>query len=655
MAERTTNNQRGELSTPSPFRVGLCLCFLVLALGPAAEIDDLIVNAPGQESYPEAAALILLDRRIVTINRNNSATSERYLVVKIFEDRGKDEFGEITQRYNKDGAICEVLEARTYKPDRSVVRPEKRAIADVSAPEVFDAPAYTSAMLKVVSFPALEKDAVIEYRVRVRPTKSAREDYFSGSVSFGGHTPALKREFRLVVPQGKSFASAWKNIAEPPAPQVETLAGSVTYTWAMTNTPQILREPGMPNLARLVPMLTYSSCESWRKVADKLKQEFGKGLDASSEVKRLADSLASGKSRPEAIRDIFLYVTRKIRNIPLDYGRAGFDTRKASQVLKWRYGDCRDKNCLLASLLRQAGVYSFPAALSRDADPAEAVPTADAFNWLVTIVPADSASFDPAEPSTFELLDPFAEHCRYGRVPEEDAGARALFLDGKAEGLTIASPSLNNLCVTTADLVLDADGNLSGTVTTEADGFYDRDLRSNWRDQTPTDRRRSMSQTAAGIKPGTRIDTFWFSDLSDLTQPASSVFSFSAPRYAVSQKGELSLQVPTPAVVSDPLFRITSSARRTNPVETKPPRTYTYRCNIKLPPGVKPDILPDSVSVSDTGGSSEAGWTKTAEGVSFYYTIRLLKQNYSVPEYAGLKAVADAVSRPQLRDIYFLR
>ena len=184
----------------------LSLVLVTLSFG--SEIDSLIKAAPGHDAYPEAGALILLDRRVVTVDKNNSATTERTLVVKIFEDRGRDDFGEITQKFNKDGQTVDLLEACTHKPDGTIVKPEARAISDVSAPEVADAMAYTNAMLKVVSFPALEKDAVIEYRVRVKPKKSEKEDGFSGAVRFGGLYPAEKREFTLVVPKATAFKYA---------------------------------------------------------------------------------------------------------------------------------------------------------------------------------------------------------------------------------------------------------------------------------------------------------------------------------------------------------------------------------------------------------------------------------------------------------------
>jgi hypothetical protein len=405
----------------------------------------------------------------------------------------------------------------------------------------------------------------------------------------------------------------------------------------------------MPDIERLVPVLSYSSYKNWKQVATKLRKEFDKGRVASPAVKKFSDSLAAGLSKADAARAIFLFVTQKIRTIWLDYGDAGYETHKSPDILKWKYGDCRDKNRLLISLLDVQGIPAMPIALATSADVPPGVPSPDAFDRLATLATVEGRPM---------LLDPFAECRIYGTIPTEDAGDDALLLDStstqsiKSPG---AGPNPYDQAVTTAELALDLDGDLSGTVTTATGGSYDNALRTPWRDQTPTDRKRSLARIASSIKTGAQVDSSWFSDLSDLTQPAIAGFHFAAPRYAVSQKGELSLRVPTPAVVGEDLFWFAANARRTNPVETRPARTYEYACNIKLPAGVKVDILPESVAVNDSGITARGYWARTADGVSFRFSVRIAKPDYSLAEFPRLKATADALNSPQLRDVYFLK
>lgn len=635
------------------------LRFLLLGLVPAAlclgsEIDSLIRNAPGIEQYPDAGALVLLDRRTMTVDRNNNAVTERYLVVKILDDRGRDDLGDQMQRYNKDGQVCEVLTALTHKPNGAVVKPEARAISDVSAPEVAEAPVYTNAMQKVVSFPALEKDAVIEYRVRLRPKKGAKETGFGSIVRFGGYYPALRREFRLVLPNGSKWTWAWSDpLGKVPAgagqPAVESTATGVSYAWTLDNTERIRREPASPALDAMIPRLVFSSYDSWAAVAKELTGAFGKGLVPAPDVKALATELSAGKSKPEALESIFLYVTQNIRNVNLDYGDAGYEPHAAAQVLQWKYGDCRDKNCLLIALLREAGINCFPVVLRTDRVPVQpSVPIADAFDWLATRATIDSVQY---------LLDPFAEYVRSGTVPQSDADCDGLYLDSATSELTLCdkTDAERNLSRTVADLALSMDGTLAGTVTTATDGCFDNWLRENWRDETPDERRREMAQNASYLRQGATVDSFTFSDLKDLTVPAEGWSRFTAPGFAASQKGELSLRVPMLGLAGEPVFGQATAAARRNPFNSPPERVSTYECSITLPKGAKPDILPEPYFKENQYCRASARWERTAAGVAFRQEFALKADVLSPAAYSELKAVTDALARPQLRDIYFLK
>jgi len=138
------------------------------------EIREIIKNAPSAQNYPQAGALILFDRLKLTVHPDGNTVSERHLLVKIFTDRGKENFGDIIYRYDgkRERAVVEV--ARTFRPDGTVVQCEEDAISDVSAPEVASASAYSNAMQKVVTFPAVEKNAVLEYRCKILPQQEKR-------------------------------------------------------------------------------------------------------------------------------------------------------------------------------------------------------------------------------------------------------------------------------------------------------------------------------------------------------------------------------------------------------------------------------------------------------------------------------------------------
>ena len=75
-----------------------------------------------------------------------------------------------------------------------------------------------------------------------------------------------------------------------------------------------------------------------------------------------ARELAAGKSTQEIIEALFTFVSQEIRymGITTEEEAPGYEPHDVSITFENRYGVCRDKAALLASMLRIAGVDAFP-------------------------------------------------------------------------------------------------------------------------------------------------------------------------------------------------------------------------------------------------------------------------------------------------------
>ena len=78
-----------------------------------------------------------------------------------------------------------------------------------------------------------------------------------------------------------------------------------------------------------------------------------------SAVKAEANALVKGKSDDMAkVKALYDYVSRNIRYVSLSFGLGRIQPHLASEVLSNGYGDCKDKNTLLAALLDAEGFKS---------------------------------------------------------------------------------------------------------------------------------------------------------------------------------------------------------------------------------------------------------------------------------------------------------
>lgn len=87
--------------------------------------------------------------------------------------------------------------------------------------------------------------------------------------------------------------------------------------------------------------------------------ESKEGVDEAV-IKKLADSLTVGcVSDFEKVEVLYYWVQKNIKYIAFEFGTGGFIPRKPDDILRNKYGDCKDKSSLLHELTRQAGVTTY--------------------------------------------------------------------------------------------------------------------------------------------------------------------------------------------------------------------------------------------------------------------------------------------------------
>ena len=146
-----------------------------------------------------ADAKILLDSTYVKLDGNGIRTYRHYKI-EILTERGRDTYGDVKVRYNKDEYEFNIIRAVTILPDGREVEPEPKAIADVSPPEVYNAPMYANLRMKVVTFPALKPGAIIDYEYEIVPKKRPKErPKLYGDVVFSEYEPIKKKVFVLEI------------------------------------------------------------------------------------------------------------------------------------------------------------------------------------------------------------------------------------------------------------------------------------------------------------------------------------------------------------------------------------------------------------------------------------------------------------------------
>ena len=495
---------------------------------------------------------------------------------KLFKLREKRE-----KEYEKEKEKFEILRAVTVRSDGKEVKPEKKAIMDVGDPVTYNAPMYANYIMKVVSFPALDSGAVIDYHYRIRSKGGKGERVFYGHTSFRTFEPIERKTYTVTIPVAMEFFYSLVPTRR------YTHEDKVTLIWETGNMERVEEEPAIPPLEQLAPTLYMSSFRSWDSAATWIWNRLKEGLK-ENEVR----DFATGKSFEELVS----FVKKDIRGIRIPLSVSGYKTSRAEKVLEDRYGDSKDKAILLVSLLRAIGLKAWPTLVSSKlkefpqiADPSildRAIVKVEKSGEVYWIDPL----MDYSSPPTYHpggIIEESAVPLLSSLLYSGFEGHMALVFYGDSSRIERVKTHLDNLANTKATLAIDEGGDLKGIFRTEYYGFYDSQVRKILTGKTPEERRRWLKGKLSGVGVGTKLISYRIENLDDLTKPVSVSVEFTLDNYVDLREREVPVILPPNVLSLEDLSSLASMKERKNPLVMKPRRRVSYEIVLSLPEDVE--------------------------------------------------------------------
>jgi hypothetical protein len=568
--------------------------------------------------YPQAGAVVLLDQTVITLDAQGRSTIEGHRLIKILQDRAMRQLSDQRIPYQGDRQICQVLTALTRLPSGEVREPEPNGLMEVSDPEAAAAPFYSSARLKVVSFPAVQIGAVLELKYRISPLPGSEDDRapdpFMGEQAFGGAEPVQDASLALNVPAGTDLKVQMFNGA--PAPGTNTQGGVTTYTWTVRDQPQIVNEAGMVPDDEIVPRVVWTVVKDRAELGRWLYQRFQAAAAPEPAVQAKARELTEGLASPESrLERLALFVTKDIQNVPLGLGRVGYRPTRAGIILANRYADCRDKFVLFQSLVEAVGLTAQPVFIRQVHAKSSDLASLDEYQDILARVPLGSGE------RYFNLSRNLS---RLGQLVAADAGRPGLLVSA-AGGQTLTTPRVDEgtqFLRARWDMTLEPGGDLEARIALEFGGLFDQHIRSYLYGRNDADRRVLFQATAGHLKQGAILESFQVSDLLDLTRPAAVSLTVRIPAFGCLQGDMMIVNWPASLM---PLGE--DPARPALPAMRYPflvPATCAMDATLalKLPPGYRIAYRPPSAEIRQDPLDFQVASQVQADRLQLRYSLR---------------------------------
>ena len=481
--------------------------------------------------------------------------------------------------------------------------------------------------------------------------------------------PTLRSVFEVTPAPGSKLE--W--FADAPSlrnPAADPGTGSLHWELArLASTPVDVPTGFLPNLLRVSARCVFAGTgsghpDTWADFSGVAAQITDPSLDPGGSVKAQAYQLVAGKTaRWDRIRALSEFVQGQIVYLAIILDKdsvAGYRPHPAAEVLKKRYGDCKDKATLLVSMLRAIGedgrmvllMAENPGFVRGDWPSSQ-------FNHAIVAIPADAdtpAGWPVAEAGgtgRWVIFDPTDPTTPLGVLSPGDQGGFGLIVD-RSKGALVRLPASEpegNGMARKVEAVLDAQGGLAVRVAEQLSG----NAGAVWRQMKwamPKERFEAMiEQRIHGPNPlssGLRWSDEW--DAAEARFRLS--FDFAVPAYGRTLGG--GLVVLAPNILPGGIKLIHWQGRRSG-VCWLAADALTEEVRLTLPPGCTVEELPDPVSEEGKASSYRLSYRTEGNVVIFENSYKRRAGFYGEADYHLLEAFYQRLAEAERRPIIVRR
>lgn len=517
---------------------------------PDPKPDSLAARRVEPSLYPGQDAVVLLEQRRLFIFDAQAHLSDTVLAVQVLTAAGVEQWENYDLGANRFVNDLVVLLARTVKPDGAIS--EARHL---SSGVVFTDLAPGDILL-------------LHYQLTSMSTGALFGHVWDQHIFAFPGTPCRESTYTLVRPADRKVGSRLWHApgADGGALPSRTLShGFVSEEWRFTDLPKYGDEPMAASALAYVPWLDLSTIPDWSIISRWYADLADGQAEPTPAVRRKAAELAAGAAdETEIMRRLLHFVGNEITYQSLPFFQSAHVPRQAGDVLEDRFGDCKDKSCLLIALARAAGIANCRFALTTPwAPPGIRFLPSPRFNHVVVTRSggADAASW----------YDPTIRHADPAILPLALQGVVALPADAETADLVTIAPVVPTPDVrSSSHVALDARGDAKLTrriVQSRGDGLAAaRDRLESISDDELAE---YMAQQMAIDFPGATVTSATATGRADADSALVLACEADIPAFGESTGDIISTRIPWSTGLSDVVGAVVGKAGRRSPIDLR--------------------------------------------------------------------------------------
>jgi hypothetical protein len=546
----------------------------------------------------ETNAVVLMDETSVRVLSADQYVEHRRKVVKILRPEGRSDATFGTEVSDKD----KVSDLHAWGIDAAGHKYEVKT-KEFNTTAKYQEELYTDIKIMYATVPGAGVGGVFAFEYDILHQIYVGEFDWIPQDS----TPVKDASLTVELPTTWEFNAVWAN-SENIKPQS---VGPNKWKWTLSDVPAIEEEPFRPSgktLSKRLEVAFYGggikpSTGSWANIGTWYKGLADPRRTSTPEIRAAAQSLAQGRSGFDAqVRAIATYLQTDVRYVAIMIGIGGHQPHFASDVFRHKYGDCKDKAALMATMLEELGYHSEMVLVDTERGSVKPEVPCVRFNHAILAIQLPSSVPDDAYPSMvktksgfrYVIFDPTNPYTPFGLIPYYEQNSYALISTSPGElvRLPLIRPEISGN-ENAGKFALGTDGILSGEVVQKLTGESASRLRGSLVEYDGKDRSKFLEIVASSSLKQASVDAPEFENLKAIDKDLIIKYKLKMSGYA-QHAGTLLLV--RPRVLGDKALDLPKKKRNYD-LELSTTRRDRDIYEIAIPDGYVVDELPENTHI----------------------------------------------------------
>ena len=443
--------------------VATCLSSLSFSLAHGSGITALPALSPlDQAPYTISAKSDLTIRPDRTVHKITT------LRIKIQSEGAIQSLGQQRLSYIEGMETVDIIEAYTEKADGRRIEVDPAQIITSDATSGLAVMFLRDQKVRTVIFPDLSVGDVIVLKTSSDKSKDFFPNQFSNEFLFARATPVKDATITITTP--KKVPIKLYVHGDEIHQTTEDGEFGTRYVINYQSRGVLAEQAGAISALDRDPYVLVTSFSNYAELGRAYWTEAAPKAEVTPLIQKIADTVTDGmadhRSQAEALDR---WIKRNIRYVAVYVGAGRWTPHSADEVLKNRYGDCKDHAILLAALLAAKSIASEQVLINQgNAYTLPEVVTKSYFNHAILYIP----EFDVYD-------DPTATYAAFG-VLHEQAYDKPVVHAGPDGGRVARTPAMHasdHVSINRTLINVAADGTIRGETTQTGTGIFASGLR----------------------------------------------------------------------------------------------------------------------------------------------------------------------------------